>query len=168
MVKGIELNSQENGVLKSRKTAPELVLGSDSLRARRMDKSLAHSLTWRAVTNWGSQIMAWASLLVVVRLLAPSDFGIVAMSVVLWPYLRYLGEFGIPQTVVTLRDLTDDQLGQLNTISSLLGLACFGISFGLAYPLAAFFRTPALVPVVIVTCIQLIPQGFRAVPEGLL
>src|SRR4029077_36374 len=35
-------------------------------------------------------------------------------------------------------------------------------------PMAAFFRTPALAPVVIVTCSGLIPLGFRAVPEGLL
>jgi O-antigen/teichoic acid export membrane protein len=145
-VKGIELDSpldsQEETILSPPKTAPILPPDSDSMRARGMDKSLAHSLTWRAVTNWGSQILAWASLLVVVRLLAPSDFGIVAMSVVLWPYLRYLGEFGIPQTVVTLRDLTDDQLGQLNTVASLLGLACFAISFALAYPLAAFSGRP--------------------------
>jgi teichuronic acid exporter len=133
-----------------------------------MDKSLAHSLAWRAATNWGSQLLAWGSLFVVVRLLAPADFGLAAMAVVLWPYLRYLGEFGVPQTVVTMRDLTDDQLGQLNTISLLLGLATFAVSIVLARPLALFFRTPALVPVVIITCLQLIPQGFRAVPEGLL
>jgi PST family polysaccharide transporter len=133
-----------------------------------MDRSLAHSLGWRAATNWGSQILSWASLLIVARLLAPKDFGIAAMAVILWPYLRYLGEFGIPQTLVTLRDLSEDQLAQLNTIAFMLGVGCFAISCFLAGPMAAFFRTPALAPVVIVTCIGLIPLGFRAVPEGLL
>ena len=135
---------------------------------REMDKSLAHSLAWRAATNWGSQILAWASLFIVVRLLAPADFGIAAMAMVLVPYLRYLGEFGIPQAVVTLRDLSDDQVAQLNTIGVLLGIGTLAASFVFAYPLATFFRTPALVPVLIVMCIQLIPQGLRAVPEGLL
>jgi O-antigen/teichoic acid export membrane protein len=133
-----------------------------------MDRSLAHSLTWRAATNWFSQILSWVSLLIVARLLAPKDFGIAAMAVILWPYLRYLGEFGIPQTLVTLRDLSEDQLAQLNTIAFILGVGCFAISCVLGGPMAAFFRTPALAPVVIVTCSGLIPLGFRAVPEGLL
>ena len=80
---------------------------------KKLDKHLAHSLAWRAATNWASQVVSWASLFVVVRLLTPADFGIVAMALVLLPYLRILGEFGIPQTIVNLRDLTDEQLAQL-------------------------------------------------------
>src|SRR5579864_434512 len=91
--------------------------------ALRMDQSLVHSLAWRAGADWSSQILSWSSFLIVVRLLTPADFGIVAMAMVLWAYLRYLGEFGIPQTIVTLRDLTEDQLAQLNTVALLLGLA---------------------------------------------
>jgi len=81
---------------------------------------------------------------------------------------RYLGEFCIPQTVVTFRNLDDDQLAQLNSVAVLLALGCFAIAVALAHPLGAFFKTPRLAPVVMVTCIALIPQGFRAVSEGLL
>jgi O-antigen/teichoic acid export membrane protein len=136
--------------------------------AARMDQSLAHSLAWRAGSDWFSQILSWSSFLIVVRLLTPADFGIVAMAMVLWAYLRYLGEFGIPQTIVTLRDLNQDQLAQLNSVALLLGLVSFGLAVMLAYPLAAFFKTPQLVSVVVVTCAGLIPMGFRAVSEGLL
>lgn len=135
---------------------------------RRMDHSLAHSLAWRAGADWFSQILSWSSFLIVVRLLTPADFGIVAMAMVLWAYLRYLGEFGIPQTIVTLRDLTEDELAQLNTVALLLGLGCFGLASLLAYPLAAFFKTPQVFWVVIVTCSGLVPLGLRAVSEGLL
>jgi PST family polysaccharide transporter len=133
-----------------------------------MDRSLAHSLAWRAGADWFSQILSWSSFLIVVRLLTPADFGIVTMAMVLWAYLRYLGEFGIPQTIVTLRDLTEDELAQLNTVALLLGLGCFGLASLLAYPLAAFFKTPKLAWVVVVTCSGLVPLGLRAVSEGLL
>jgi len=135
---------------------------------KKLDKHLAHSLAWRAATNWASQVVSWASLFVVVRLLTPADFGIVAMALVLLPYLRILGEFGIPQTIVNLRDLTDEQLAQLNSVSLMLSIGCFGVAVALAWPLALFFKTPRLAPVVIVTCIGLIPLGFRSVSEGLL
>ena len=133
-----------------------------------MDQSLAHSLAWKAGADWLSQILSWSSFLVVVRLLTPADFGIMAMATVLWSYLRYLGEFGIPQTVVTLRDISDDQLAQLNSVALFLGVAGFGLAAILAYPLAAFFKTPQLVLVVWLTCAGMIPLGFRAVSEGLL
>jgi len=136
--------------------------------SRRMDQSLAHSLAWRAGADWFSQVLSWSSFLIVVRLLTPADFGIAAMAMVLWAYLRYLGEFGIPQTVVTLRELDEDQLAQLNSVALLLGIGSFGLAATLAYPLAAFFKTPQLVPVVVVTCTGLVPLGFRCVSEGLL
>jgi O-antigen/teichoic acid export membrane protein len=136
--------------------------------ARRMDQSLAHSLAWRAGADWFSQILSWSSFLIVVRLLTPADFGIAAMAMVLWAYLRYLGEFGIPQTIVTLRDLSEDQLAQLNSIAVLLGAGGFGLAAMLAYPVAAFFKTPQLVLVVVIAGTGLVPLGFRAVSEGLL
>src|SRR5207244_1203978 len=133
---------------------------SAATSARTMDQSLARSLAWRAAGDWFSQIFSWASLLIIVRLLSPADFGIVAMAVVLLPYLRYLGQFGIPRTIITLRDLTDDQLAQLNTVASVLGFACFALAGLLAKPFALLFRTPRLTPVVLVTCIGLIPLRF--------
>jgi PST family polysaccharide transporter len=136
--------------------------------ARRMDQSLARSLAWRAGADWFSQILSWSSFLIVVRLLTPADFGIAAMAMVLWAYLRYLGEFGIPQTIVTLRDLSQDQLAQLNSIAVLLGVGGFGLAAMLAYPAAAFFKTPQLVRVVVIAGTGLVPVGFRAVSEGLL
>lgn len=137
-------------------------------RATKLDHSLAGSLAWSAAGNWSSQLFSWASFLIVARLLSPADFGIVSMAVILFVYLRYLGEFGIVQTVVTLRDLTDHQIAQLNTIAVSLGVVCFGLSWVLAYPMAVFFKTPGVVPVVVVTCLALVILGVRAVPEALL
>jgi O-antigen/teichoic acid export membrane protein len=136
--------------------------------ARKMDRSLAGNIAWRAVADWTSQIFTWAAFLFVARLLTPSDYGIVSMAVILFAYLRLVGEFGLPETIVALRDITDDQLAQLNTIAVALGLGCFVVSCALAFPLASFFRLPKVAPVVIVTCSALVALGIRTVPEALL
>lgn len=133
-----------------------------------MDRSLAHSIAWRAAGDWISQLFAWLSLLIIVRLLSPADFGLVAMGAVLMPYLRCIGTFGITRTIVNFPDLGEDHIAQLNTFSVVLGFVCFAIAAVLAYPASLFFRDPRLVPVVIVISSSLIPWGFRAVPEGLL
>jgi teichuronic acid exporter len=151
------------------KTAAKGPLSSNLVApAGEMDQSFARSLVWRATGDWSSQILSWASFVIVVRLLTPADFGIVAMAVILLPYLRYVSEFGIPRTIITFRDLTEDQLGQLNTISVVFGLVCFVLAALLAKPVAVFFRTPGLTAIVVVTCIALLPLSARAVSEGLL
>ena len=151
-----------------RKTLSKLLSRNVPMPASEMDRSLINSLAWRAAGDWISQIFSWASLLIIVRLLTPADFGIIGMAVILFPYLRYISEFGIPRAIITLPNLTEDQIAQLNTIALSLGLGTFGISIALARPLALFFRTPALTPVVMVTCLALIPMGTKAASEGVL
>jgi teichuronic acid exporter len=130
--------------------------------------SLGANLVWRAVANWSSQLVSWAALLVVVRLLSPSDFGLVGMSVVLYWYLKFLGEFGITTTVIRHRDLSQDALAQLNTMGVVFGVGSFLLACLLAWPAAVFFKTPQVIPVALVTCLGLIPLGIRSVPEGLM
>jgi PST family polysaccharide transporter len=130
--------------------------------------SLAGNIALRAVTDWGAQIVSWASLLVVVRVLAPADFGLVAMSGAFYSYLRLAGEFGIPMTVMTLQDLNEDEIAQLHTVAVLFGVAAFVIACACAWPVALFFKTPRLAPVVAVSCLGLIPLALRSVPEGVM
>jgi PST family polysaccharide transporter len=132
------------------------------------DRSLLLSLAWSAGGDWGSQIFAWAAFLAVTRLLAPSDFGMVALVASFQPYLAYLAGFGIPRAVIALRDLTDDQIAQLNTAAPLLGVIGFTLSVLLAHPLALFFRTPGLAPLAIVSCTGLILNGIQSVSSALL
>ena len=159
------MDSQETPIPEAPKTAsPDPGISS----GRKLDHSLVHSLAWRAAGDWASQIFSWGSLLVIVRLLAPSDFGMVAMAVIFFPFLRQISEFGIPRIIVTFRDLSEEQLAELNTAGALLGGFSFLLACAAAKPIAIFFKTPALVPVIIVTCAALIPLGLRTVSEGLL
>lgn len=130
--------------------------------------SLASNLAWRALANWSSQIVSWAALLIVVRLLSPADFGLVGMSVVLYSYLRLLGTFGIPSTVLRHRDLNEESLAQLNTVATAFGVGAFLLACLLVWPLALFFKTPRVAEVALVTCAGLIPMGVRNVPEALM
>jgi len=130
--------------------------------------SLASNLAWRALANWSSQLISWAALLVIVRLLTPADFGLVGMSVVLYWYLKFVGQFGITPTVIRNRHLSEEALAQLNTMGLIFGATSFLLACLLAWPAALFFKTPRMAPVAIVTCIALIPLGLRSVPEGLM
>jgi teichuronic acid exporter len=132
------------------------------------DRSLIQSIGWNVVGDWGSQLFTWTSFIVVTRLLTPADFGIASMAFVLLPVFQYLAGFGIPRTIVLLRDLTDEQLAQLNTVALLLGCSYFAVAATLARPLALLLRTPKMASALIVLSVSLLVAGTQAISVGLL
>ena len=71
-------------------------------------------------------------------------------------------EFGIGTAVVTLQEMTEDQVSQLNTVSVLTGLLGFFIPAAAAVPLGKFFRAPDLpLVVVVLVAVSLFPEYGR-------
>ena len=135
---------------------------------RNLDHVLVRGVAWTAAVKWLTQVVTWGMTVVVARLLAPSDYGLVGMATIYITLFTLFSEFGIGTAVVTLQDLTEDQVSQLNTLSLFLGLLGFIISAAAAIPLGRFFRAPNLPLVVIVLSCGFIVSGIRTVPYSLL
>jgi len=133
-----------------------------------LDGSLVHGLAWAGGVRWGSQLLTWASTLIVARLLMPEDYGIVGMATVYLGLITLLSEFGVGTAVVTLRELSPDQLAQLNGLAILLGFTGLVVSCLAAVPLGIFFASPRLPWVVIVMSTTFVISSFRSVPSALL
>ena len=131
-------------------------------------KSFVHSVAWNAAGDWMTQIVSWICFFIVVRLLTPSDYGMAAMAASIGPFVGYFSGSGIPRAIVTLRDLTEHQLAQLNTVGLLLGFGSFALAAALAEPLALFYKTPRVALVFIVGATGLIFNGIQTVSNGLL
>jgi O-antigen/teichoic acid export membrane protein len=149
-------------------SATDPVPTPSSVRPRPTDHSLLRSLAWSAAGDWGTQVFTWGATLQIMRLVAPRDYGIVAMAAILMPYMGQLTGLGFPRAVIALPDLTDDQLAQMNTLSLLSATTLFALSCAIAKPFAAFFKTPALAPVFIVSSAGLIMSALVAVPTATL
>jgi PST family polysaccharide transporter len=79
-----------------------------------------------------------------------------------------MGEFGVGAAVVTLRDLTEEQISQLNSLAVLTGIAGFLISCALAGPLASFFHFAGFRTVFIVMSAGFIISSLQSIPSALL
>jgi O-antigen/teichoic acid export membrane protein len=77
-------------------------------------------------------------------------------------------EFGLGSAVVTLRELSADDVSQLHSVSLLVGLAAFVVSCLAAIPLSRFFDAPELALVVAVLSMSLVLDSLRTVPTALL
>jgi O-antigen/teichoic acid export membrane protein len=133
-----------------------------------LDRVFVRGVAWTAAVKWLAQVLTWGMTVVVARLLVPSDYGLIGVAAIYINLFTLFSEFGIGTAVVTLRDLTEHQLSQLNTLSVVLGLFGFIISVAAAIPLGEFFHAPNLPLVVIVLSGTFIVSGIRTVPYSLL
>ena len=133
-----------------------------------LDGTLVRGLAWTAGMKWGAQVFSWVSTLIVARLLNPDDYGVVGMATVYLGFANLISEFGVGTTVITLRDLTEENIAQLNGFSVLLGLAGFVLSCIAAVPLGVFFKSPRLPWVVVAMSTTFIISSFQSVPAALL
>lgn len=132
-----------------------------------LDRSFVHGVAWNASVKALSQIVTWASTLIVARALTPDDYGLVAMAVVFTGLVEMVSDFGMGQSIVKHRELTPRQIAQINGLCVLVGLAAWG-TCAAAYPVSMFFREPELVAVVVALGSGFFITSFRSVPLSIL
>ena len=148
--------------------ASPVAIAQPSSDARALDRALVHGIAWTGAAKWASQLLVWASTLIVARLLTPEDYGLVGMASIYLGLITLVSEFGLGTTVITLRDLRDEQVAQLNGLSVLVGLGSSAVGCVAAVPLGRFFHAPQLAAVVMAMSVGFVIIAFKTVPFALL
>ncbi|MDH3242541.1 MAG: oligosaccharide flippase family protein, partial [Alphaproteobacteria bacterium] len=94
-------------------------------------------------------LLQMISLIVLARLLAPGDFGLLAIAAFVTGFLAVFGDLGLGNAIIQRRDLNDDQLSSLFWINL---AACFLLAVAAAAlsPLVArLFGQTALMPIIL-------------------
>jgi PST family polysaccharide transporter len=146
----------------------ESLTPASSRDLKRLDRSLLASIAWTAAAKWIVQTLSWASTLIVVRLLVPSDYGVVGMATAFLALLQPLCDFGIAAAIVQGRHLTSQQIARLNGLAIALGAACAAVTVAITIPISRFFNEPALLTIVPVLGLGFFTGAFRVVPTALL
>jgi lipopolysaccharide exporter len=133
-----------------------------------LTRGTVRGLSW---VYGASAIGAFTQLLytaIMGRLLAPEDFGLLAMALVFQRFGTYFARLGVGQALIQKAKLTDLDIRVGFTSSMLLG-GGFGALVLFAAPLAgALFDTDAVVPVVRVLALTFLIGGFGRVSSSLL
>jgi lipopolysaccharide exporter len=90
------------------------------------------------------RVPALVTTIVLTRLVAPSDFGVIAIGLVILTYLDALNEFGISSAVIYSADDGDAELSVAFWLSMLTGIGAALLMTAFAAPIAAAFDEPRL------------------------
>lgn len=133
-----------------------------------LDSVLVRGVAWTAAVKWATQAITWGTTVIVARLLAPADYGLVGMAAIYINLFTLFSEFGIGTAVVTLQNLSEEQIGQLNSVAFLFGVFGAAVSAAAAVPLGWFFHAPKLPLIVTLLSCGFVFSGARTVPYALL
>jgi O-antigen/teichoic acid export membrane protein len=121
---------------------------------------------WNASTRLVSQMITWAITLIVIRILTPEDYGLLAMATVFVVFLAAFSEFGLGAAVIQKADV-DEQLLQRVFGATLIIHFLMAAVLALAAPLiATFYAEPRVIPVIRVLSLQFILAAFAVIPNA--
>jgi len=118
-------------------------------------------VSWTVLSYAGGRGISIITTLVLARLVAPADFGLLALATLATNFLYWVADMGFSGALVLDQDLDERAKGTLLTLITLSGVVAGLIALALSPVAAAVFNAPRLEPVLAVTAIGL-PLGSMA------
>ncbi len=125
-------------------------------------------LFWIGGTRLVGQILTWGITVVVVRLLNPSDYGLLAMATVFMGFLSLVAEAGLGSALIRAPNLDEQTLRRIFGVVILVNLALFVMQFAVAPLVARFFDEDRLTAILRVLAVQFLLLIFGVIPGALL
>lgn len=129
-------------------------------------RRVVSSLKWQAAAQAIGQGVTWLSTLVVIRLLSSEDYGLLAMAGVLTNFFLLVADMGVGAASVQARELSEDDLGRLSGLAILTNVGGFLLAVPSAPLVAAYFREPALVEIIVAQSVAFLFMALYVLPQS--
>lgn len=100
--------------------------------------------SWMVAMRWSVQALGLANTLVLVRLLSPEDFGLVAMAMIVVAFINAINELGMDMALIRLRVLSDSHYHTAWTLTAFFGALNSAVLVFTAPAVASFYDDPRL------------------------
>lgn len=133
----------------------------DSLKSQ-----VLHGLKWSFMAKLITQLFSWVSTFMVLRLLTPDDYGIVAIAMIFFSFIIMFTNNGLISALVRLQKVDSEASSQIFTLSLLINLSASIFLVVMAEPIAQWYSTPELIDVLIILALFNPLNSFIVVPQA--
>jgi O-antigen/teichoic acid export membrane protein len=131
------------------------------------ERQAISALKWATAAKVVVQVASWAGTLVVVRLLTPEDYGLMAKVSVVCAIAGAIAELGLEAAIVRSVDLSREDVRKIYGVSLAFGVGMTA-ALATAAPLLAFlFREPRLTWPIAAAALQIVIAAVSLVPSAL-
>jgi teichuronic acid exporter len=133
-----------------------------------LKRAAMSGVRWTVSARVLVQLVTWPSTIIVMRLLNPRDYGLVAMSTVVIEFLSMFGDPGLAAGLVQTEALRTETSRAASGLIALINLLLLGVLLLAAPSIAAWYHEPALTQVMRVASLSLLIAALATVPQALL
>jgi len=133
-----------------------------------MRDQVMSALRWTAGARLTAQVVTWAITLVVIRILSPADYGLLAMATVFIGFLAMFSEFGLGSAVVQKPDVDLATVRRAFGVILAIHFLLAAVVLAVAPLVGRFFAEPRVVPVAQVLSVQFVFAAFAVIPDAML
>ncbi|MEO5945088.1 MAG: lipopolysaccharide biosynthesis protein [Ferruginibacter sp.] len=126
------------------------------------------NLIWDYIGRFGNFLVSFLISIVLTRLLTVSEFGIMAMVMVVITMAHIFMDMGFNRAIIQSRNVTSIQLSTVFYINVFAAVFLMMLCFLIASPLAVFYKQPLIKPVFQVISISFLLNGLNLIPSALI
>ena len=126
------------------------------------------SLSWQSFNVLLQVVLQLVYIRILAGLLAPEDFGVMALALIVVGVVEIFAQVGIGPSIVQFPQLTPQHVSSAWWFSALLGLLFFAAMYLAAPEFAHHYDTPVLQPVLRWISLSFVISGFSVVSRSLL
>ena len=130
------------------------------------NNSIIRSLIFKFLERCGYQGISFIIQLILARILAPSDYGVITMLTVFIAISQVFVQSGLNTALVQRKDTSEDDYTSVFWVSLLISIILYIILFFSAPFIASFYNMPELTSVLRVLALILIPGAFNSIQNA--
>jgi len=126
------------------------------------------ALIWRSGSQIVAQLVQWSATFLVIRILAPADYGLFAMCQVILTFMAMLNGYGLASGLIQQETISHREVRQLFGMLIVLNVGLAVAQLSLAPLAASYYRQPIVGDMLRVQALLYLTTPFIALPYALL
>lgn len=131
-------------------------------------KKAVHAFAWYGGSRVIVQAFSWAMTLVVARLVAPGDYGLLGMALLVIGLVDFINELGFGAAIVQRKEIEAEDLNTLFWFGLGTSLLLYGLTMVASPWIAQFFNQPKLTALLRLMGVYFLITALRSVPWNML
>jgi PST family polysaccharide transporter len=131
-------------------------------------KEMVSGVFWIAVQRYSGNVVQLIVTAILARLIAPEDFGIVAIAIVLIQFLNIFANMGIGSAIIQTKDLSERDINAIYSFTVYTGSLLSVLFFCSSYWIASFYGKNILVLICQILSVNLFFVALNIVPSALI
>ena len=130
------------------------------------NNSILKNFIWRFAERCGAQLVTFIVSIVLARILAPEDYGQIALITVFTTIMQVFVDSGLGTALIQKKDADDLDFSSVFYFNFVVCLALYAIMFVAAPVIAVFYNDSSLTPIIRVISLTIVISGVKGIQQS--